>query len=46
VLEHTTDKDLRAAALTALVDSAVSETLWRHLAGTTPASVSMPGQPS
>lgn len=43
VLEHTDDKDLRAAALEALVDSAVRETRWRRLSGQSPASIAMPG---
>jgi hypothetical protein len=43
VLEHSDDPGLRAAALSALIDSAVRETRWRRLAGQTPASVAMPG---
>ncbi|HKN99597.1 MAG TPA: ferritin-like domain-containing protein, partial [Pseudonocardiaceae bacterium] len=44
VLEHTDDRGLRAAALAALVDSAVRETRWRRLSGQSPASVAMPGE--
>lgn len=43
VLEHTDDEDLRAAALAALIDSAVRETRWRRLSGQSPASIAMPG---
>lgn len=43
VLEHTNDRELRAAALAALVDSAVRQTRWRRLSGQSPASVAMPG---
>jgi uncharacterized protein DUF4439 len=43
VLEHTDDRELRAAALAALVDSAVRQTRWRRLSGQSPASVAMPG---
>jgi hypothetical protein len=43
VLEHTDDRDLRSAALAALIDSAVRQTRWRRLAGQSPASVAMPG---
>jgi hypothetical protein len=43
VLEHTNDRTLRAAALAALVDSAVRQTRWRRLSGRSPASVAMPG---
>jgi hypothetical protein len=43
VLEHTDDRALRAAALAALVDSAVRQTRWRRLSGQSPASVAMPG---
>lgn len=46
VLERTDDAGLRQTALTALTDSAVRETRWRRLAGISPASVPMPGQPS
>jgi len=43
VLEHSGDRSLRAAALAALIDSAVRETRWRRLSGQSPASVAMPG---
>jgi hypothetical protein len=43
VLEHTDDAALRAAVLTALVDSAVRQTRWRRLAGQSPASIALPG---
>ena len=43
VLEHTDTPALRAAALSALIDSAVRETRWRRLAGQSPASIAMPG---
>ena len=43
VLEHTDDRDLRSAALAALIDSAVRQTRWRRLSGQSPASVAMPG---
>ncbi|HEX5114564.1 MAG TPA: ferritin-like domain-containing protein [Pseudonocardiaceae bacterium] len=43
VLEHTDDSGLRAAALAALVDSAVRQTRWRRLSGQSPASIAMPG---
>ena len=43
VLEHTDDRALRAAALAALIDSAVRQTRWRRLAGQSPASIAMPG---
>ncbi len=46
VLDRTTDPGVRTMALTALVDSAVRETRWRRLSGQSPASISLPGQPS
>ena len=46
VLEHSDDPGLRAAALSALIDSAVRETRWRRLSSQTPASVAMPGSTS
>ena len=46
VLERTDDADLRKTGLAALMDSAVRQTRWRRLAGQSPASVAMPGQPT
>lgn len=43
VLEYTDDTGLRAAALAALIDSAVRQTRWRRLSGQSPASIAMPG---
>jgi hypothetical protein len=45
VLERTDDPSVRAAALAALIDSAVRETRWRRLSGQSPASISLPGKP-
>lgn len=43
VLENTDDGSLRAAALAALIDSAVRQTRWRRLSGQSPASIALPG---
>ena len=46
VAENTDDRTLRSVAQTALIGAVLWQTAWRHLAGTTPASVAMPGQPA
>lgn len=46
VAENTDDKTLRSVALAGLTGAALWQTSWRHLAGVTPASIAMPGQPS
>lgn len=46
VLERTDDQGVRALALAALTDSAIRQTRWRRLAGESPASVALPGQPA
>ncbi|MEU7477383.1 ferritin-like domain-containing protein [Lentzea sp. NPDC042327] len=43
VLERTDDAALRTSALDALTTAAVRATRWRKAAGTTPASITMPG---
>lgn len=43
LLERTDDKDLRTSALESLTAAAVRATRWRKIAGTTPASIAMPG---
>lgn len=43
VLERTDDQALRKTALEALTTAAVRATRWRKVAGTSPASISMPG---
>ncbi|GGU37568.1 ferritin-like domain-containing protein [Lentzea flava] len=43
VLERTDDAALRTTALEALTTAAVRATRWRKAAGTTPASIAMPG---
>ncbi|SER14790.1 ferritin-like domain-containing protein [Lentzea albida] len=43
VLERTDDQGLRTSALEALTTAAVRATRWRKAAGTTPASITMPG---
>lgn len=43
VLERTDDSALRTTALEALTAAAVRATRWRKAAGTTPASITMPG---
>ncbi|KOV84402.1 hypothetical protein ADL03_17345 [Nocardia sp. NRRL S-836] len=43
VLERTDDTALRTSALDALTTAAVRATRWRKAAGTTPASITMPG---
>jgi len=43
VLERTDDTGLRTSALEALTAAAVRATRWRKVAGTTPASITMPG---
>ncbi|HEY4017405.1 MAG TPA: DUF4439 domain-containing protein [Pseudonocardiaceae bacterium] len=46
VAENTDDQTLRWAGQAGLTGAALWQTAWRHLAGTTPASIAMPGQPS
>lgn len=46
VAENTDDKTLRWAGQAGLTGAVLWQTAWRHLAGQTPASVAMPGQPS
>ncbi len=43
VLERTDDSALRTTALEALTTAAVRATRWRKVAGTTPASIALPG---
>ncbi|WP_434440195.1 ferritin-like domain-containing protein [Lentzea sp. E54] len=43
VLERTDDSTLRTSALDALTTAAVRATRWRKVAGTSPASITMPG---
>lgn len=43
VLERTDEAALRTSALDALTTAAVRATRWRKAAGTTPASITMPG---
>ncbi|GAB2820812.1 ferritin-like domain-containing protein [Lentzea nigeriaca] len=43
VLERTDDAALRTTALEALTTAAVRATRWRKAAGTTPASITLPG---
>ncbi|NKE58943.1 DUF4439 domain-containing protein, partial [Lentzea sp. PSKA42] len=43
VLERTDDPGLRTSALESLTTAAVRATRWRKAAGTTPASITMPG---
>jgi len=43
VLERTDEAALRTSALEALTTAAVRATRWRKAAGTTPASITMPG---
>jgi hypothetical protein len=46
VLERTDDAALRTTALEALTTAAVRATRWRKAAGTSPASITMPGTAS
>lgn len=46
VTENTDDKTIRWLGYAGLAGAALWQTAWRHLAGLTPASVAMPGQPS
>jgi hypothetical protein len=46
VAENTDDRTLRSAGQAGLIGAVLWQTAWRHLAGVTPASIAMPGQPS
>jgi hypothetical protein len=46
VCENTDDHAVRSMGQAALVGAVLWQTSWRHLAGVTPASIAMPGQPS
>jgi hypothetical protein len=45
VLEHTSDSGLRKTALGSLTDAAVRAMSWRQVAGQTPSTPPLPGQP-